>query len=266
MIFFVVFACESERGGRRVSDTRTRPVQAAASATRLLVEDGLGLTAEAHLFVIVSALALREVRRLARLVLRDLVRRVLAALLALAVCPPLLRNVHHLRQGSRGRVSREAPARRAPNLLKPPPARMAHLGLAAPLVASPSGPLAGHNGQISPYPCSPLNTCCSARRAPARAPRRGACRRSLRRWRAPHLGLSSIWPSRCASGSRHFRRRDGRARTLTLPRRLLSHSPQVHDLDAAKDFYGGVLGCVEGRSSTKWQDYSLHGHQIVAHW
>ena len=40
----------------------------------------------------------------------------------------------------------------------------------------------------------------------------------------------------------------------------------VHDLGLAKDFYGGVLGCVEGRSSEKWQDYSLHGHQIVAHW
>lgn len=40
----------------------------------------------------------------------------------------------------------------------------------------------------------------------------------------------------------------------------------VHDLDEAKHFYGTILGCVEGRSSEKWQDYSLHGHQIVAHW
>lgn len=40
----------------------------------------------------------------------------------------------------------------------------------------------------------------------------------------------------------------------------------VHDLDLAKEFYGTVLGCKEGRSSEKWQDYSLHGHQIVAHW
>jgi hypothetical protein len=40
----------------------------------------------------------------------------------------------------------------------------------------------------------------------------------------------------------------------------------VHDLQLAKEFYGNVLGCIEGRSSTKWQDYSLHGHQIVAHW
>ncbi len=39
----------------------------------------------------------------------------------------------------------------------------------------------------------------------------------------------------------------------------------VHDLDVAKEFYGNVLGCAEGRSSEKWQDYSLHGHQIVCH-
>jgi len=40
----------------------------------------------------------------------------------------------------------------------------------------------------------------------------------------------------------------------------------VHDLNLAKNFYGKVLGCAEGRSSEKWQDYSLHGHQIVCHW
>eukprot|EP00978_Attheya_sp_CCMP212_P021017 scaffold60871_cov48-Attheya_sp.AAC.4 len=40
----------------------------------------------------------------------------------------------------------------------------------------------------------------------------------------------------------------------------------VHDLELAKKFYGGVLGCAEGRSSEKWQDYSLHGHQLVCHW
>ncbi|GMH73692.1 hypothetical protein TL16_g06258, partial [Triparma laevis f. inornata] len=40
----------------------------------------------------------------------------------------------------------------------------------------------------------------------------------------------------------------------------------VHDLSLAKEFYSTVLGCVEGRSSSKWQDYSLHGHQIVAHY
>ncbi|MFN6963893.1 MAG: VOC family protein [Pyrinomonadaceae bacterium] len=39
----------------------------------------------------------------------------------------------------------------------------------------------------------------------------------------------------------------------------------VHDLDAAREFYGGVLGCEEGRSSDRWIDFSLFGHQIVAH-
>ncbi|HEX8687045.1 MAG TPA: hypothetical protein VF654_11100, partial [Pyrinomonadaceae bacterium] len=39
----------------------------------------------------------------------------------------------------------------------------------------------------------------------------------------------------------------------------------VHDLAAARDFYGGVLGCPEGRSSDTWIDFDLFGHQIVAH-
>jgi len=39
----------------------------------------------------------------------------------------------------------------------------------------------------------------------------------------------------------------------------------VHDLRAARDFYGGVLGCPEGRSSETWIDFDLFGHQIVAH-
>src|SRR6187455_2180114 len=39
----------------------------------------------------------------------------------------------------------------------------------------------------------------------------------------------------------------------------------VHDLEAARAFYGGLLGCPEGRSSERWIDFDLHGHQIVAH-
>lgn len=39
----------------------------------------------------------------------------------------------------------------------------------------------------------------------------------------------------------------------------------VHDLDAARTFYGGVLGCPEGRSDPAWIDFDLYGHQIVAH-
>lgn len=39
----------------------------------------------------------------------------------------------------------------------------------------------------------------------------------------------------------------------------------VHNLDDARAFYGGVLGCPEGRSSQRWIDFNLFGHQIVAH-
>lgn len=39
----------------------------------------------------------------------------------------------------------------------------------------------------------------------------------------------------------------------------------VHDLDAARSFYGGILECEEGRSSECWIDFSLYGHQIVTH-
>ena len=39
----------------------------------------------------------------------------------------------------------------------------------------------------------------------------------------------------------------------------------VDDLDAARTFYGTVLGCPEGRSAETWIDFDLFGHQIVAH-
>ncbi len=39
----------------------------------------------------------------------------------------------------------------------------------------------------------------------------------------------------------------------------------VHDLAAARRFYGDLLGCDEGRSSEHWVDFNFFGHQIVAH-
>ena len=39
----------------------------------------------------------------------------------------------------------------------------------------------------------------------------------------------------------------------------------VHDLDAARGFYGGLLGCAEGRSADEWVDFNLYGHQFVCH-
>lgn len=39
----------------------------------------------------------------------------------------------------------------------------------------------------------------------------------------------------------------------------------VTSLENARAFYGGLLGCPEGRSSEHWVDFDLYGHQIVAH-
>ena len=39
----------------------------------------------------------------------------------------------------------------------------------------------------------------------------------------------------------------------------------VHDLVVARQFYGAVMGCEEGRSSPHWIDFNFFGHQLVAH-
>lgn len=39
----------------------------------------------------------------------------------------------------------------------------------------------------------------------------------------------------------------------------------VTDLDAARRFYGGVLGCREGRSTATWVDFDFFGHQVSLH-
>ena len=39
----------------------------------------------------------------------------------------------------------------------------------------------------------------------------------------------------------------------------------VRDLDAARQFYGTVLGCTEGRSTLTWVDFDFFGHQLSLH-
>lgn len=39
----------------------------------------------------------------------------------------------------------------------------------------------------------------------------------------------------------------------------------VRDLQEARRFYGGLIGCPEGRSSPHWIDFDFYGHQLVAH-
>ena len=40
---------------------------------------------------------------------------------------------------------------------------------------------------------------------------------------------------------------------------------QVRDLAEARQFYGALLGCAEGRSAAHWVDFNLFGHQLVCH-
>jgi extradiol dioxygenase family protein len=39
----------------------------------------------------------------------------------------------------------------------------------------------------------------------------------------------------------------------------------VRDLETARAFYGGLLGCREGRSAAEWVDFDFFGHQLVCH-
>jgi extradiol dioxygenase family protein len=40
---------------------------------------------------------------------------------------------------------------------------------------------------------------------------------------------------------------------------------RVRDLEESRRFYGQLLGCEEGRSSTTWVDFNFFGHQLVCH-
>ena len=39
----------------------------------------------------------------------------------------------------------------------------------------------------------------------------------------------------------------------------------VADIAESRRFYGGLLGCTEGRSAERWVDFNLYGHQFVCH-
>ena len=48
-------------------------------------------------------------------------------------------------------------------------------------------------------------------------------------------------------------------------RALFHLAYHVHNLDAARAFYGDVMGCREGRSTATWVDFDFFGHQISLH-
>ncbi|MBX3585699.1 MAG: VOC family protein [Ramlibacter sp.] len=53
--------------------------------------------------------------------------------------------------------------------------------------------------------------------------------------------------------------------TTPRPRSLFHLAFNVTDLDEARRFYGGVLGCAEGRSTDTWVDFDFFSHQISLH-
>jgi len=53
--------------------------------------------------------------------------------------------------------------------------------------------------------------------------------------------------------------------TFTAPLAPFHLAFPVRDLAEARQFYGDLLGCSEGRSSPEWIDFNFYGHQIVAH-
>ena len=52
---------------------------------------------------------------------------------------------------------------------------------------------------------------------------------------------------------------------LRIMKSLFHFAFHVHDLDAARRFYGGLLGCREGRSTPTWVDFDFFGHKISLH-
>lgn len=53
--------------------------------------------------------------------------------------------------------------------------------------------------------------------------------------------------------------------TPIAARSLFHLAFHVTDLDEARRFYGGVLGCREGRSTDTWVDFDFFSHQISLH-
>lgn len=71
-----------------------------------------------------------------------------------------------------------------------------------------------------------------------------------------------------------YRALDARCERLTLEERSIGTRTEltpfhlaitVRDLAGAREFYGRLLGCPEGRSSDRWVDFDFFGHQLVCH-
>jgi extradiol dioxygenase family protein len=52
---------------------------------------------------------------------------------------------------------------------------------------------------------------------------------------------------------------------MKMPLKPFHLAIAVDDLAASRAFYGGLLGCPEGRSDRHWVDFNFYGHQLVCH-
>lgn len=52
---------------------------------------------------------------------------------------------------------------------------------------------------------------------------------------------------------------------MSEPRPRFHLALPVTDLQAARRFYGELLGCAEGRSAERWVDFDFFGHQLSTH-
>jgi hypothetical protein len=74
-------------------------------------------------------------------------------------------------------------------------------------------------------------------------------------------------PILVSASSTQSSRYEGDSREEGLKNSTMASTPfhlaiPVHDIKAAREFFGGVLGCPEGRSAKTWVDFNLFGHQV----
>jgi extradiol dioxygenase family protein len=72
-----------------------------------------------------------------------------------------------------------------------------------------------------------------------------------------NIVLDAFAATMLATMSTHF--------SLLQTRSLFHFAFNVTNLDEARRFYGGVLGCTEGRSTENWVDFDFFSHQISLH-
>jgi extradiol dioxygenase family protein len=75
-------------------------------------------------------------------------------------------------------------------------------------------------------------------------------------------GYASVGPEKLQSGHAGI---INQAAILATMRSLFHLAFHVTNLEVARQFYGSLLGCTEGRSTATWVDFDFFGHQLSLH-